>query len=507
MERRKFISNTALGTLALALTPGIMGKENQVFNMPASRQPFSGIQIAGHCFYDEGMDYCLDLLQEKAAVNTLMVSFHAYYGAIGRPEKLVGDHGVPKKGDENRIIRRNWMEHNEKYYNNTTLRHLPVRKGVAYEDKNLMKDLLDNAHRRGMKVYERLYELHGEGLGKEFISGYETILETAIDGTKLSSPCVNNPDYQAWLAATMQDMFESYPLDGIQFGSETRDPLSGMVYGGQNPGCFCNHCMQRIANMGYDPEKAKEGVVKMAAYFNQLRASEKPNSEGVYPIFYRMLMEYPEILTWAHQWQKGRTDQQMLVYNTVKKANKNAQVGRHNAGQQNTRSFFFRAGTPVDEMAEGCDFIKPIIYHEIMGERLHKFLRSMGETFYKGVPKEMILDLYYALFQYDKNQQPSLANLSKTGLSPNYVEVETRRIVKEAKGKADVYPGIGIDIPKQTHSAWGDKPFKSNTEWLKEAVIKSFEVGATGVVACREYEEMDLSSLKAYGDAVKTIKI
>jgi hypothetical protein len=279
---------------------------------------------------------------------------------------------------------------------------------------------------------------------------------------------------------------------------------------GHKPGCFCKYCMQRIANKGYDPEKAKRGVQSLIDYFSQLRTAEKPNSEGVYPIFYRILMQYPEILTWAHQWQKGRMEQQMLVYNTVKKANNKAQVGWHFAGHQNAGTFFYRAGTPIDEMAEGCDYIKPIVYHEIKGPRLENgFIKQLQETFYKGVPKEMILDLYYALFQYDKNQQPDFANLSKTGLSPNYVEVETRRIVKEAKGKAEVYSGIGIDIPKKSEggATWGDEPFKSNPEWLKEAVIKSFEAGATGVVACREYEEMDLSSLIAYGDAVKSIKL
>ena len=32
-------------------------------------RPFVGIQIAAHSFYDEGIEYCLDLLKETAGVN------------------------------------------------------------------------------------------------------------------------------------------------------------------------------------------------------------------------------------------------------------------------------------------------------------------------------------------------------------------------------------------------------------------------------------------------------
>ncbi len=101
-----------------------------------NQRPFSGIQIAAHSFYDEGMDYCLDLLQEKGAINNLMVSFHAYYGAIGRPKNLMAGHGVPRPDNSQRTLRRCWVDHHEKYFQNTFLRHAGINQDEHYAEKN-----------------------------------------------------------------------------------------------------------------------------------------------------------------------------------------------------------------------------------------------------------------------------------------------------------------------------------------------------------------------------------
>jgi len=96
-DRREFIKHTALATAGITFGAGLTKPALAVSSLPTkSRGPFSGIQIVPHSFYDEGMDYCLDLLEEKGAINNLLVSFHAYYGAMGRPKHLMADHGVPK---------------------------------------------------------------------------------------------------------------------------------------------------------------------------------------------------------------------------------------------------------------------------------------------------------------------------------------------------------------------------------------------------------------------------
>ena len=42
-------------------------------------EPFVGIHIAPHSVLDEEIDYCLDLLHDKAAVNVLLLSPYCYY--------------------------------------------------------------------------------------------------------------------------------------------------------------------------------------------------------------------------------------------------------------------------------------------------------------------------------------------------------------------------------------------------------------------------------------------
>jgi hypothetical protein len=45
--------------------------------------------------------------------------------------------------------------------------------------------------------------------------------------------------------------------------------------------------------------------------------------------------------------------------------------------------------------------------------------------------------------------------------------------------------------------------FLSDPDILYEATIKSFEAGARGVLTSRDYDEMRLSSIEAFGNAVR----
>jgi hypothetical protein len=58
-----------------------------------------------------------------------------------------------------------------------------------------------------------------------------------------------------------------------------------------------------------------------------------------------------------------------------------------------------------------------------------------------------------------------------------------------------------MDIPKG--SGWGTNPWHSDPESIYEAVKLAFAAGATGVVASREYEEMTLPSLEAFGRGIR----
>jgi len=59
--------------------------------------------------------------------------------------------------------------------------------------------------------------------------------------------------------------------------------------------------------------------------------------------------------------------------------------------------------------------------------------------------------------------------------------------------------GVGFDIP------WNSTLLPADPEKIYQSVLKSFEAGATGVVASREYEEMRLPNLRAFGRAIREL--
>ncbi len=76
-DRRDFIKTLAAGAVAAAASPNVFAQ-----SAPESGgQRWVGVQIGPHSLYDEGIERCLDLLQETADVNALLVYSHTYYTA------------------------------------------------------------------------------------------------------------------------------------------------------------------------------------------------------------------------------------------------------------------------------------------------------------------------------------------------------------------------------------------------------------------------------------------
>jgi hypothetical protein len=97
---------------------------------------------------------------------------------------------------------------------------------------------------------------------------------------------------------------------------------------------------------------------------------------------------------------------------------------------------------------------------------------------------------------YDKQVEPSLAELGRRGFTADYVFKETKRSVASADGKTKIYTGVGFDVPGSP---------RDNPETVYEATIKSFAAGASGIVVSREYEEMKLEHLRAVGRAFRQV--
>lgn len=109
--------------------------------------------------------------------------------------------------------------------------------------------------------------------------------------------------------------------------------------------------------------------------------------------------------------------------------------------------------------------------------------------------------MFYRVFGHDPEKQPGLDDLDRKGLGPEYVYRETLRCKRGVGERAKVYAGIGIDVPWYVPN--GMEPRPSDPDQLAAAVRRAFDAGADGVLASREYDEMRISSLEAFGRAVR----
>ena len=163
------------------------------------------------------------------------------------------------------------------------------------------------------------------------------------------------------------------------------------------------------------------------------------------------------------------------------------------------------AARRLTQMAENADFIKPIVYHESMGPRLRWWvLDRMKERLLNELSLEQSLQLFYATFGHDASKQPQLEDLDRVGLGPEYVYRETLRCKQTVGDRAKVYAGIGIDVPWYVLGGMEARP--SDPEQLTTAVTRAFDAGADGVLASREYAEMRMPSLEAFGRGVNSAK-
>jgi len=302
--------------------------------------------------------------------------------------------------------------------------------------------------------------------------------------------------YIGFWADTMEDLFRSYDLDGIQWGAERAGPLMNVIspWNDQPPTCFCEHCRARAKANGIDAERARKGFDEL---FRFVQGGNRNAVDGVFAGFLRVLIRYPEILSWEYQYRLSREEIYNAMFKRVKSVKPVAQVGWHVDHQPSSWDIVYRAEMSYEEMAPHSDFIKFIAYHNVLSPRIRNwYLARFQRTILGELTLEQSLALYYALFRYDPNAEPKLSELAERGFSPDYVFRETKRSLASANGKTKIYTGIGFDVP-------GSPP--DDPETIYQATRKAFEAGAAGIVVSREYEEMRVPNLKAVGRAVREL--
>lgn len=502
--RRRDFLRTLAGVSAVAGT-GVSLLPGALRAAADSARAFVGVHVAAHSFYDEGIDHCLDFLQETASVNTLFVTSNSYYGAMFRPKEAQGDHGVPIRDGTGRKVTKIFFKPNERCYASTPLRHKPLDPALEYAGREVFVDIAEAARRRGMRIFERLYEPGGEGLIQN-VAGSERIRTVDVFGKPGSKPCWNHPDYLNWVSASVRDLFSSYRLDGIQYGAERNGPLSRLIdWGKENPTCFCDFCQRRAKQEGVDFERARKGLIEMTNYIRSLEQGGKAGSDGALVGFLRIVMQYPEIFAWEHMHYRAGEELHQRLYEAVKAVSPTAHVGRHIDHSQCSWDLFYRAALPYARMTPCSDFLKISTYQDILGPRLASRLQDgYCRHILRELSPQQALSLFYAVMGHDPQIEPPFDKLSDAGLSPEYVYRETKRAVDGVAGKSAIYSGIAIDIPRGAN--WGTEASPSDPEEVDRAVRRAFDAGASGIVICREYEEMRAPSLRAIGRALREAK-
>ena len=259
--------------------------------------------------------------------------------------------------------------------------------------------------------------------------------------------------------------------------------------------CFCEFCQTRAKAGGISVERAREGFGQLERLVRQGRAKERL-VDGYYVTFWRILLNYPELVAWEMLWTRSLRDTYAAIYKTVKTAKPGVPVGWH-IWHNNSFNPIYRAEQDLQVLAEYSDYLKMVMYQNCGGERMVSYIDSVSETMYGDTPSELLLEFEYSVMNY---KEGSLEEIARKGLSSDYVYRETKRAVDGIAGKKTlIWPGIDIDIPTaRGHS-------RCTPEGTRAAVQAAFRAGAQGVILSRKYSEMRLENLQGAGDAVREL--
>ena len=452
-----------------------------------------GMQVGPHTMLDEGIDRSLDLIQKTAAVNTIFVYSHAYGGDLRKaPNLLATDHGVVPRDQRTRNLPLVWVKQHDQYFRDTTLRHPVVDQTFDHHERDLFAEMMKPLRARGMKVYARILEAGPRG-----IINFSRVGTVNVHGKPTQTGCWNHPEYIGFWRATVEDLFRSYELDGFQWGAERASPLTNVLQNGNDTSatCFCEHCRARGKVNGIDPERARRGFEELLKFVQARGAGQPKPPDGVAAGFLRILIRNPEILAWDLQYRLSRERVMEAMYRQVKDIKPAAPVGWHVDHWATSMDLVARSAMSYADMATWSDYLKVVVYHAVTGPRIRTWVGNVQRSVLSELTLDEALALHYDLFGYDKTLMPMSNGAVKPGTWPDYVARETRRSVASAAGKTLIYPGIGFNVPGASDEA----------DTIFEVVKAAYAAGANGVVASREYEEMTVPNLTAFGRAVREV--
>ena len=509
-ERRNFIKMMGLASMASASNSllanvelSMSSEQSQMTHKMAVRHlsdPLVGIQISPHSILDEGVEYCLDLLREKGQINTLFMNVNSYYGGMGKDLNVLGDHGRPKVDNSKRSLPLMWLNHDDSFFTKTSLRYPRRNPDRTFGKRDILHELPEPLLQRGMNLYLRFYEGWGEARGKTIPGWSEKCTSIDMYGNRHELPCWNKPDLKEFWKATFADVCTNYQISGIQFGAERSGSLRQVLYGLAPATCFCSDCAARAARMNVDLGRAREGNIVLHEFIQDMKSNKSIPPEGVLSKLFRIIFNYPEVLQWDKEDRRAREEFYQACYDKVKSINKDIQFGIHITDTQ-ARCPIENAQTQYGRMQSFADFIKIIAYHDIGGVRMARNVGRLQDGILRDLEIQTILDIILQSLRMDKRTGLTSQKISTDGLPPAaYVHRIVERSVAQIDDDTHIYAGIGFDIPKGKD--WNGEKFPSTPREIREAVYAAVNAGAKGIVASREYEEMEGENIEAFGRAI-----
>jgi hypothetical protein len=275
-------------------------------------------------------------------------------------------------------------------------------------------------------------------------------------------------------------------------------PLDGILQGSAGATCFCQFCQAKAQQLGISVPRAPAGSRELIQLFRS--TGDQAPADGYFTTFWRLLLKYPEVLSWESLWTDSFQIVQAELYGLAKAIAPQKPFGFH-IMQSMTFSPFYRAEEDYTKRKEFADFLKLATYNNAGGPRMAAYLQSLSRGIFRDATPKDFLALYYKMMNY---QEAPFDQLSASGLSPDYVAKETKRALVGVAGETKIYPGIDIDVPVLgAGPAATDK--RTKPEDVSRALRAAFGAGAGGVVLSREYVEMWLANLTAAGDTLREI--
>jgi hypothetical protein len=527
-SRRTFLKNVAAASVAaVGGRAGISRPADPIVlqagsvEQSKSEKKAVAIQIPAVSFSDEGVDKVLDTVQERAGVNTLLIAVFSYgRGIEGRqiPGHPLPDHGV-QKYDTDTFHGGDYAEVHPEYYQGTIFRNF---RAPDLGNFDVLGEVVPRAKKRGMKSICWFEDVYNPRL----LDNFEKAAEVDIYGRKTDEACLNNPYVRNFLISMVEDWTKSYDVDGVMWCSERQGALNNATdadHGKAVLTCFCEYCTQKGLQQGINVERARQGLKQLDLWIQAAWTQPRP-SDGYFVTFWRLLLEYPEILAWEKFWTDSQREVYGQIYGTVKSINSNVLAGFH-IMHLNSFNPFYRAEQDYRKLSQHADLLKICMYNNCAGPRMANYIDGVHSTIWHDAPAQSVLELYYNILGY--HGEAPLDKLRTAGFSSDYVFRETKRALADVKlprvpnaapntdlaGPANeqnvpglpretiIYPGIDIDIP----TGKGEK--KTQPSDVRGAVKAAFNAGAPGVILSRKYSEMRLENLSGAGAALKDLGI